>query len=347
MWVPSDNGVVLQILTVQLGVTYLDVDGSGLAADNTKLAALGIDDAERQQLAKLYAVGTKLWRVPIPHLTPWDCNWPFGLPDDAIAPNGGGAPTSNSAPTGPVSIPGSIIECEGQVLGERIPSGGNPLVAQLQQRTSPRSFRRIQHGRARIRNDSSALVAQDRGIELVGCGTDRSPEFAPQPNLTYYLRWNGRDGYGRKLQGRGRNLAVTIAFVYGAVEGQPGAFSARVAQFPGGLLADQTRTEITIPVTWEIPVGTWDARGVGLGGWTLDAHHTFDFKDPRMYFGDGSRLTGRYVFPAIRLTAGNGQLGTRWRWRRCVDGLTVRSACGCCRRSGQPLHRRGRKSTAS
>jgi hypothetical protein len=31
-----------------------------------------VTDSERRQLAMLYAVGQELWRVPIPHFTPWD-----------------------------------------------------------------------------------------------------------------------------------------------------------------------------------------------------------------------------------------------------------------------------------
>ena len=43
-------------------------------------------NAELQQLASLYSVGQELWRVPVTHFTPWDYNWPFGPPADAISP---------------------------------------------------------------------------------------------------------------------------------------------------------------------------------------------------------------------------------------------------------------------
>lgn len=39
------------------------------------------------------------------------------------------------------------------------------------------------------------------------------------------------------------------------------------------------------------PLGVWDARAHGLGGWTLTAHHAFDAVSATMYFGDGSRRT--------------------------------------------------------
>ena len=124
VWVPSDNGLVVQILAVVLGEAYLDVNGTGVAADPATLAQLGIDDAERQLLANLYPVGKTLWRVPIPHLTPWDCNWPYDLPADAIGPNGG-QPWWIPAPDCTTKKPGSIIECESEALGEAIPVTGN------------------------------------------------------------------------------------------------------------------------------------------------------------------------------------------------------------------------------
>ena len=30
--------------------------------------------------ATLYAAGQTLWRVPMTHFSPWDCNWPYGPP---------------------------------------------------------------------------------------------------------------------------------------------------------------------------------------------------------------------------------------------------------------------------
>jgi hypothetical protein len=47
-WKASQNGVVIQILSVTNGLADLAVDGSGQAAGAAALAALGISDAERQ-----------------------------------------------------------------------------------------------------------------------------------------------------------------------------------------------------------------------------------------------------------------------------------------------------------
>jgi hypothetical protein len=72
-WVPSENGRIIKILSVAGGLADLDTNGDGQADAAATLAALGVSDAERAQLASLYAVGQSLWRVPITHFTPWDC----------------------------------------------------------------------------------------------------------------------------------------------------------------------------------------------------------------------------------------------------------------------------------
>src|SRR6185312_16150027 len=84
--------------------------------------ALGISDGERAQLAALFAPDTVLWRVPETHFSSKDYNWPVGLPGDAVAPNGG-APSNDDTPSG-CEAAGSIIDCESQVLQERLPVTG-------------------------------------------------------------------------------------------------------------------------------------------------------------------------------------------------------------------------------
>ena len=85
VWVAADNGRVVKILSIAGGAASLDTDGDGLADDGV---AIGVTLAERQQLAGLYSAGKSLWRMPIPHFSPWDSNWPYGPPPDAGPPGG-------------------------------------------------------------------------------------------------------------------------------------------------------------------------------------------------------------------------------------------------------------------
>ena len=63
LWVASDNGRVIKVISIAGGLADLDLDGNGTIDDATALAALGITDAERQRLASLYTPGQELWRV--------------------------------------------------------------------------------------------------------------------------------------------------------------------------------------------------------------------------------------------------------------------------------------------
>src|SRR5262249_11708952 len=114
-WVPSDNGRVIEILTVANGRASLDSDGDGLADDG---AALGIGDDERAQLAALYAPGQSLWRGLIPHFSIWDAHWGGAPPRKATAPRRDPRLRLNRDST--CKAAGSVIECQNQILGERV-----------------------------------------------------------------------------------------------------------------------------------------------------------------------------------------------------------------------------------
>ncbi|HEV8433747.1 MAG TPA: IPT/TIG domain-containing protein, partial [Thermoanaerobaculia bacterium] len=86
LWVPALNGVVIKIVSVTNGAAALDTDGDGNPDTQDRLTALGIDTNELRQLGSLYTTGQTLWRVQVDHFTPWDMNWPYGPPSDAVSP---------------------------------------------------------------------------------------------------------------------------------------------------------------------------------------------------------------------------------------------------------------------
>ncbi|XP_070560320.1 teneurin-3-like [Ptychodera flava] len=86
-WVPSENGLVIELVTPDdPNRASVDVTGTGTPATEEELVKLGFNDQELEALADLYTPGQKLWRVPIPHFTPWDCNWPYGPPTNSCVP---------------------------------------------------------------------------------------------------------------------------------------------------------------------------------------------------------------------------------------------------------------------
>jgi hypothetical protein len=125
-WIPSSNGRILAIIGITASKADLDISGDGIADNDASLAVLGIDSAERETLAALYSAGTSLWRVPVEHFTPYDLNWPVAsAAPNAIAPPD--PPEWAEHPDDPNQCSGSIIRCETQTLGERIPIQGTPF----------------------------------------------------------------------------------------------------------------------------------------------------------------------------------------------------------------------------
>ncbi|MEO8135101.1 MAG: hypothetical protein ABI831_14100 [Betaproteobacteria bacterium] len=72
LWIATESGRVIKILSISQGLAALDINGSGMAASAPALAAMGIGTEERQQLALLYPSGQSLWRVPISHFLALD-----------------------------------------------------------------------------------------------------------------------------------------------------------------------------------------------------------------------------------------------------------------------------------
>jgi RHS repeat-associated protein len=72
--------------------------------------------------------------------------------------------------------------------------------------------------------------------------------------------------------------------------------------------ADRERGEITLWQETHPLVGPWDARGTdGLGGWTLNIHHTYDPQSQALYLGDGTtRSAANVLYQRITTVAGYG-----------------------------------------
>ncbi len=332
-WIPSDNGLVIEILSINGGLAELDVDGSGQMADAQALADLGITDAERQRLAGLYEPDQSLWRVSITHFSPWDCNWPYGPPEDAEPPDQP-PPEQDEHEEDPCEETGSIIEAQNQVLGEAVDVIGTPfslhyrsdrvpgrkaaytLKIPLSGPTVPESLIGIEleiHVAGRLfthsigRDHPCLLQTPSLAAASVGA-TAIAPESdaTDLANQSYTFTWDGKDAYGRTLQGL-QPATVRIGHVYCGVYMQPAQEDRSFAQFSGvSISGSRTRREVVLWQEWKTRLGVpWDAHGLGLAGWSLDAHHVYDPVSRVLYRGDGSRrsaeVTGQVITTEVIL----------------------------------------------
>lgn len=293
-WVPAPDGRVIEVLGVSGGLALVDVDGDG-NADDASAVALGIDEAERRALAGRYPDGGSLWRSPIPHFTPWDCNWPYVLPDDAEYPESGGdGELDAEGRKHPCRESGSVLSCESQTLGEKIPLPGTPLSLVY---SSARAMGRLSREGLNIPLTGGSLPASVRAVvaEAEIGGRLLRETFAPAPDLVWRVEWDRKDAFGREVSGltwvRGR-----IGYVYEVTYAALGASSSGGSSFNAPVPAGSSfsRSEDLTATLWSpfarlLDAGGsgLDARTVGLGGFTLDEHHIYDPRRHGVAGGDG------------------------------------------------------------
>ncbi|MCK5082538.1 MAG: hypothetical protein KAR31_06490, partial [Candidatus Omnitrophica bacterium] len=307
-WVPSDDGKVIEILSTVTGFAEIDLDGSGIAADAAALSALGITDEERVQLASLYAPGQSLWRAPVEHFTPFDCNWPVALLPGSNAPAMDDAQTVEDIDD-PRCSPGSIIECENQILRERVDVTGTPFSLNYQS-SRVVGRRNLYQLEIFLSDDTPPLPLKRIRLEINIAGRTFNESFPPDPNQIYTFSWDGKDFTDRTLQGK-QPVNIRIGYVYDSYYAYPSSL-AKSFGFPNGTLVPgpiSARRERTFWQNQSNFIGAWDVRSQGLGAWTLSEHHFYDPIGKIIHHGYGGQRRAENIDYVVTTVAGNGLYG--------------------------------------
>lgn len=305
VWVPEGSGVVLEILGIESDMAQLDVTGDGTADATDVLDALGITDEERLQLARSFGVGDQLWRTPLTHFTsPVDLNLPSLPPSEPALPPP--PPTVASPDPDDCAVPGnSTIECAGQTLTETLPLAGTPFTLGY------RSDRAAGGANSSI---VIPLVGPEvpEGIASVYLGIQAAGqvfqyELEPEPDLRHVFRFDGRDAYGRVLQG---SVPVTILVAYLYADSVYWSVDQFGAVIPSG---EATAVPSRLPtlIQWQhtVTLEAWDesaAPETSVGGWELNVHHRYDPATGTLYGGNGAQRSARALGYGVNLVAGGG-----------------------------------------
>ena len=354
-WVASQSGLVLEVTAIVGGHAELDFDGD--TVDDRTINGCTLDPADPRRgecdavtAAELLAIasspdlGPEIWRVPIPHFTPWDCNWPAGcgpVPcgpppgggDGGPPPGGGGGGGAGGAGGGgggsggsggdedrfdveghddehldkPTCANGSIIECENQVLGQALPLPGTGM-SLIYRSNRVRGFAKgrrldiplhqgtVPEGVQRVRAE----------ITIPGVAHEVYEQVPEDARSRHVFQWDGLDEDGRFVPGIYEAL-IRVSYdyqaYYGAQSGSASAVGGGVdwTQVPGfgqqGANWFPAADGQTIVAERRLRRHLWnlDARAIGLGGWTLSAHHAYDLGSGMLIRGDGvTRSTERY-----------------------------------------------------
>ena len=315
-WIASENGRVIEILSITEGLANIDTDGDSLVDNQELLDSLNITDAEREKLANLYPIPPqRLWRVPMDHFTPYDCNWPYGPPGGAGGPGagGGGAGGGGGNGNGCGNFEGSIIKPQSQILGESIPIVGTPFSLNYAS-DRVKGCKEAYSINITLSGDSLHKDLQEILLEISVADRDTLIPFPPDTNQTYTFIWDGKDDNNRTLQGK-QPITIRIGYVYLAeyypVESDfEDAFNRVRGQSGSGDIVDfeaiERDEQVIIWQTWTRSIGQWDAQA-DLGGWTLDVHHKYDPHGKTLFLGNGEKHSDNSLnFLVVNTVAGGG-----------------------------------------
>ncbi len=322
-WKPGPNGRVIRLLAVQNGLASVDTDGDG-KADNT-----GLSTEERQGLASTYGVGSQLWRVPLPHFSAWDFNFPFGpcadcKPPGDLDPRTVKAP-GNTLQDGAMCTSGSVIQCENQVVGESVLVLGTGMrLAYASDRVPGRTSEK--NIEIPLTNPKIEKIPSKVHVETAIAGQINHKTYA-YGKSTEFFSWNGLDAQGRRVQGA-QKLHIRLGYEYPATYYTSQQAAQQIFLVLGGYDGfDSKNVEVVqgkegastiLWRDWTLTLENFNAQPLGLGGWTLSHHHTLDPVGGTLYRGDGStfqpRLLGstfktRYPFDNGAIVAGPGKDG--------------------------------------
>jgi YD repeat-containing protein len=224
--------------------------------------------------------------------------WPAPCPPP-LGPNG---------PNHPDCQDGSIIECQNQVLGESVGITGTPFT--LNYRSNRVAGRKSDYTLDIPLSGATVPPGLRRiEVEIFVAGRMFTQSFPPTPNQHYAFTWDGKDVYGRTLQGT--SVKARVGYVYEAVYQEPAQLAQSFAALSGvPLTGNRARQEVTLWQETQGALGSLDFRPGGVGGWSLNARHAYDPVAKVLYLGDGTRrdaqANGTLIITSM---AGHGELG--------------------------------------
>ncbi|MHB8859985.1 MAG: NHL domain-containing protein [Thermoleophilia bacterium] len=298
IWVPSNNGVVVRLLDTNGdgAVDAYDKTGDGISDG----AVVGLNDPA------IYKPNSTYWRIELDHFSPWDGNWPFGPPNDAIPPNPKGEPVfDDQKENDDVNCTNSYVERRNRIYHEDIPIPGTEMT--------------LHYASNRVRGSKIKIVIPASGatvpaslksiiVKMEVAGRSFVTTLPPLPSQKVEYVWDGLDYLGRTATGAA-NPVIGIGFVYPAVYYSARSdFERSFAQAGTNVTGIESREEI---ISWRHSVAVIDRvvmSDVGEG-WTLSPHH---YGGPAvtnaLLKGDGT-IIATSSSAMISTLAGNGGVG--------------------------------------
>ena len=304
MWIPNEDGIILGVVGVTNGMAELDLDGDG-TEDADDYTLWGIDDVEREAIASRFGTGQSLTRVQRTSFSPIDFNYfgsprPFGISRRFFPVgsrrNGTRVPRNawerrEAALREACEQNGSIIHCQNRALSEivEIPSFGDLYYSSDRVEGYTNDYELT----IPLLDESYRADITKVDVRVTVAGQRIHEETVPAaPNASVKVSWDGRDGFGRKLNGI--HLA-DIQLVYW-IETQYQYVSSCSGCGPGRSFGSRASGSVTVStdsienptfVNLDAYLGSWQVEEQGLGAWSLADHHSYDPRAQVLVKGTG------------------------------------------------------------
>lgn len=174
--------------------------------------------------------------------------------------------------------------------------------------SSERQKGRISNRSLKIMLSEATIPAGVKQIDLTVSVAGRVFEqsFPAQPNQTTTFQWDGIDAYGRVVQGR-QPATVDVGYTYDGVYQNTDRFGYNGNGIP--ITGNPTRREVTLHRIYRVYIGNLDTQMLGLGGWTLSAHHLYDPIERVLFEGNGARRGVQTINNILTTAGGTGGVG--------------------------------------
>lgn len=300
-WVPEKNGVVVRLLdrNADGAVDSLDRNGDGQADDLNGNGSV-TDDAQGLSDPTRYVPGSTYWRVTVSHFTPFDLNWPWGLPPGAGGPNAGGPPFGGGADGCRIAT-GSQVSPRGRVLSEDIPIPGTEMTLEYASDRTPGHKYVIT-----VPASGNTVWPALKRIETIVTVAGRrfTENLAPAPNQNAEFAWDGLDYRGQPVS-RSTYAHAIVRYVYDAhYYSSRDDATASFAQAGDAALDIDARQEAFVSKSYAVAVPVYDRTGDLAEGWALSAQRKADPSNATIYRPDGTKPAESTLL--IRTVAGNG-----------------------------------------
>lgn len=296
-WVPEQNGIVFEVLSLDGGTLALDLDGDKMADDLTEYPELEFTADELSDMSAQLVAGKTYWRVRLEHFTPCDIN----MIQDAALPRPSlpwRRPSERPPQQDDCQQKGSVIDCQSRSMRDEIDLQGAPYSLWIA--GSSQDSNRVIEVEAWETLKTNPLTQQlfegaKVSLNFAGHRIERTysrDEALEFPEIVFTPPTE--DAWGRSLFGQRINAEISITyFVFVRYflfpYDETGPLAPRFAAYPqregSSILVGDSKIVLAATTTYALPVDFTTAAMLP----NLDVHHRYEPESKTIVYGNGTR----------------------------------------------------------